>query len=167
MPNVQRKGVRVQKRTKRRHKDGHLSNVRRSRHPNLKSGLENKIYYDAIKRGIKVEYEPETFEYERRVVGGKCRSCASRDVARRARYTPDFRLDDGSFIEAKGKFDAATRGKMEDFIRSRPDVPIRFIFGRDNWCTKKRVRRYSDWCNERGIKWHVGEEIPDEWVPKQ
>lgn len=155
------------RKTQRRRKDGRLSRVRRRRGPDLKSGLENKIYYNALKRGIKLEYEPETFEYERRVVGGKCRDCASRNVARRARYTPDFRIDGPVYIEAKGKLDAATRGKMDDFIRSRPDVNLRFIFGRDNWCTKKHQRRYSDWCNERGIKWHVGEEIPEDWVPQQ
>lgn len=147
-----------------RSRAGRVPNVRRAGSPRLKSGLENKIYYNALKRGIKVEYEPETFVYERGIVGGKCRNCGSRDVARIARYTPDFRIHDGVYIEAKGKFDAATRGKMEDFIRSRPDVSIRFIFGRDNWCTGKHKRRYSDWCSERGLKWHVGEEIPDEWV---
>jgi hypothetical protein len=128
------------------------------------SKYEQKVYHDAKKRNVPVRYEPAAFFYERRGRGAYCRSCGSREVVKRAKYTPDFGIGGAVFIETKGKFDASTRSKHEDFKASRPDVDLRFIFAADNWVTKKHARRYSDWCRERGIKYAVGQEIPEEWV---
>lgn len=128
------------------------------------SKYEQTVYYDAKERKISVQYEPAVFHYERRGRGTYCRDCGSRETAKQARYTPDFGLFGVIFVETKGKFDAAARGKHEDFRKSRPDVDLRFLFASDNWVTKQHKRRYSDWCRERGIKYALGTSIPREWA---
>lgn len=144
-----------------------MPRVRRNRRSGLgrfASKFEKRIYDNARKRRIRIQYEPETFVYERRIRGAHCQDCSSRNVVKRSRYTPDFRTSPRFLIEAKGKFDASARSRMEDFVRSRPDVQIRFLFGADNWTTKRHVQRYTDWCRERGITCAVGDRIPETWV---
>lgn len=127
------------------------------------SKYEQAVYHDALGRGFEVRYEPRTFQFYRRIRGGKCRDCGSRETTKLARYTPDFGLGGGVYVETKGKFDSSARSKQEDFTASRPDVDVRWLFAADNWTTKKHIRRYSDWCKERGVTYAVGKEIPQEW----
>lgn len=130
------------------------------------SGYEYRVWQDARRRGLKIEYEPFTFDYERRIKGGRCGDCGSSITFKRARYTPDFRVNGRLLIETKGKFDAAARQRMDDFVRSRPDIPVYILFGADNWTTKRRTQRYTEWCGERGITCAVGDRLPESWVTK-
>lgn len=127
------------------------------------SNYEQRVFYDAKKRGFQVRYEPAAFFFERRGRGTYCRHCGSGETFKRHKYTPDFGIGGGIFVETKGKFDAPARSKHIDFSESRKDVDLRFLFAVDNWVTKKHARRYSDWCRERGIKYAVGSQIPQEW----
>jgi hypothetical protein len=128
------------------------------------SGYEFRVWSDAKRRGLRIEYEPTTFDYERRIKGGRCADCGSGVVVKRARYTPDFRIGGKLLVETKGKFDASTRQRMDDFVRSRPDVQVHFLFGSDNWTTRKHLQRYTEWCGERGIRAAVGDRIPEGWI---
>lgn len=81
-------------------------------------------------------------------------------------YIPDFVLESGIVIEAKGKLDRQTKEKMLLVLEQNPDRDIRFLFMRDNKLSKTSKTRYSDWCNKRGITHAVSEhgEIPIEWL---
>lgn len=121
----------------------------------LRSGLEKKLalFLDAKKQSY--TYEEEKIEY---TVPAKVH-----------KYVPDFVLSDGTVIEVKGRFDPASRAKMAYVVEQNPDRDIRMMFMRDNPINKNSKTKYSDWCEKRGIKYHVSAEgtIPDSWLPKQ
>lgn len=147
--------------------DGVLSRVRRARgsSPKHESWFEDDIIEDLENRGIEYEYEPETFLYQRPVRSASCGGCGSNDVSVQRRYTPDILLTTVNvYVEAKGKFTSENRAKMEDFLRGDPGVDLRFIFQRDNWITKKHKSKYSDWCKKLGVKYAIGERVPEEWT---
>jgi len=115
-------------------------------------------------RDLRVVYEPDTLDYRQRVRGAVCKDCASGNVERRAEYTPDFRLVNRSYVEAKGKFTSANRTRLLDFKATRPDIVLRLLFQRDNWLTKKHKAKYSDWAKSHGFECAIGENIPAEWA---
>ena len=47
---------------------------------------------------------------------------------------------------------------------ANPNLDIRMLFMRDQWCTKKKRKRYSDWCNDHGIKFAFGTSVPLNWI---
>ncbi len=68
-------------------------------------------------------------------------------------YNPDFTLDNGIFIEVKGKLDVPTRKKMKLVKEHNPDADIRFVFDRNNKLSKaKKSWRYEDWCRINGFQ---------------
>jgi len=137
--------------------------------PDHASHFEDRVIQDLEQRGIKYEYEAEKIKYEKEIRKSYCRICGSRvGCAQQRFYTPDLRVEVGGsgerFIELKGKFTAENRARMEAVRKSNPDLDLRFLFQRDNWCTSKKKMRYSDWATKHGFKWAVGERIPDEWI---
>jgi hypothetical protein len=148
---------------------GHRRNrkVKQEKREDFASGYEFRVWTDIKKRGVRVEYEPLTFEYERRASGGRCKDCGSRNIIKVARYTPDFRLNGYFLVETKGKYDASARSRMDDFVRSRPDIPVAMLFGADNWTTRTKTERYSGWCTKRGITFAVGDRIPESWIKNE
>ena len=67
-------------------------------------------------------------------------------------------------IEAKGRFVSSDRTKMKQVVKENPSLDIRMLFMRDQWCTKLKKKRYSDWCNDHGIKYAFGISLPKEWL---
>lgn len=67
-------------------------------------------------------------------------------------YTPDFPLSDGTFVEAKGYFDAADRAKH---LRIREQgITVRFIFSRsNNKIHRSSKTTYADWCEKHGFEY--------------
>lgn len=63
----------------------------------------------------------------------------------------------------KGILDAGTRKKMRLVRAAYPHLDIRFIFQADNWVTKAKKQRYSQWAEANGFKWWVGTCPPEEW----
>jgi hypothetical protein len=120
----------------------------------LRSGLEKRTAEFLDKNKAKYEYETLILEYE--------------VPAKKHKYKPDFILENGIIIEAKGRFDAATRQKMSLVIEQNPDKDIRLLFMRDNTISKSSKTKYTDWCEKRGIKCHVSAngEVPKEWYAK-
>lgn len=121
----------------------------------LRSGLEKRTasYLDEL--GVEYEYETVVLEYT--------------VPAKKHKYKPDFILPNGIIVEAKGRFDPATRQKMAHVIEQNPDKDIRLLFMRNNPINKGSTTTYGDWCDKRGIKWHVSAagEIPEEWIKEK
>ena len=89
--------------------------------------------------------------------------------ATKHRYTPDFILPNGIIVECKGAFTAPQRKKMAAVVEQNPDADIRMLFMRNNSITKTSKTRYSDWCEKRGIVYHVSANgtVPEEWLTEK
>ena len=83
-----------------------------------------------------------------------------------AAYTPDFRIED-IFVETKGHFSALDRKKMKAVKKCNPDRDIRLWFQRDNFLTKAKKDRYSDWASKNGFEYHIGIDFPYHWFDKK
>lgn len=118
----------------------------------LRSGLERNVAAFLEEHGVSFTYEEDKIPY---TVPSKAR-----------KYVPDFKLENGIYVEAKGKFDAATREKMLLVIKQNPDKDIRLLFMRDNKITKVSPTKYTDWCKKHGIKCAVSDKgkVPLEWI---
>lgn len=104
--------------------------------------------------GSRAKYEAERLEYEVHLV---------------KKYLPDFVLEwkDGTkrYIEAKGLFTPADRRKLLWVMEAHPDIDLRIVFQKDNYLTRAKSSRYSDWAEKNGFKWAVGS-VPASWRRK-
>lgn len=115
-----------------------------------RSGLEEAVAADLASRGVVAEYEKKRIEY---LVPEKKR-----------RYTPDFELPNGIFVETKGRFVTADRTKHLDIRASRPELDIRFVFTNPNARISKTSKTtYANWCDKHGFLW-AKKVVPDEWL---
>jgi len=83
-------------------------------------------------------------------------------------YLPDFVLTNKAgtrkiYLECKGWFRPSDRTKMDRVIKCNPDSDIRFVFMQDNYLTKSKKNRYSDWCKQRKVP-YTFKKIPKEWI---
>lgn len=112
-----------------------------------KSGFEKTLALSLEKRNAKFKYEPVKLNYVQEHV-----------------YIPDFVLDNGIIIEAKGLFDQQTRSKMLAVKRQHPEKDIRFVFqAGDKKLSKNSKVSYLQWAEKNGFP-AVNKEIPDEWL---
>lgn len=130
----------------------------------MRSGFERKIAQSLEDRGISYEYELYQYPFLRRVKNGECGECGSNDVNQLGWYTPDFFLPNGIVIEAKGKFVARERTKILAVMETNPELDLRMMFQRDNKLTKRSTTRYSEWCDRHNIRYHIGTDIPIDWI---
>lgn len=72
-------------------------------------------------------------------------------------------LNDMILVETKGYFKPADRRKMLAVKKSNPKLDIRIVFQRDNYLTKSKKSKYSDWAEKHGFIWAI-QEIPKEWL---
>lgn len=138
----------------------------KKRKDGYRSGLESDIAGDLKAKGRDFGYEDTKLSYLRRVAKGECGACGTNRVHQRLTYTPDFHVGD-IFLEVKGRFTATDRGKMLAVKASNPTVDIRLIFALDNKLQKNSETRYSDWAEKHGFKYHVGRQVPQEWLSKE
>jgi hypothetical protein len=117
----------------------------------FRSGLEDKLSEQFKSLGIAVEYETDKIPY---VV-----------PASNHKYTPDFKLPNGTYIESKGKWDASDRKKHVLIKEQHPELTIRFIFSNPNAKISKRSKTsYGDICEKYGWEYiHWGTPIPEHW----
>jgi len=117
-----------------------------------RSGYERKLWKFLEANEVSFEYESLSIPYTVPV--------------KKRRYTPDFILASGIYVEAKGKLDAKSREKMQLVLEQHPELDIRILLMRDNKISKQSKTRYSDWCKKVGLKYHVSEngEIPADWM---
>lgn len=131
--------------------------------PKFASKFEQWAFKILEEAKVKVRYEPDTFQYHRRTRSTYCSACGSKETYKIARYTPDFRIGKNIYIETKGYLKPSIRTAMEDFIAHYPEFDLRFVFGVDNYITKKKITKYSDWAREQGFKYAISE-IPKGWI---
>lgn len=115
-----------------------------------RSGLEEQIDLSLANMGVDGQYEQHKISY---VV-----------PASDHKYTPDFRLPSGIFVETKGRFVAADRKKHLLIKEQHPDLDIRFLFqNANNKLSKKSKTTYAQWCVKHGFL-YAEKEIPKEWL---
>lgn len=127
---------------------------RETRRGVLKSGLERQVLDQLRKikpKRSRISYESEKLPYH------LIRS-----------YIPDFVItrSDGSklYVEVKGYLRPTDRTKMVAVKRLNPEADIRFVFAKDNILYKGASSRYSDWCVRNGFPYHIGLDIPRDWL---
>jgi hypothetical protein len=82
-------------------------------------------------------------------------------------YTPDFVLDNGIIIEAKGKLDQETRSKMIAVKKAYPHLDIRMVFMRgSNTLSRGSKTTYMQWAQKNGFPAADGA-IPKEWLDER
>lgn len=85
---------------------------------------------------------------------------------RMARYTPDFLLSNGIFIETKGRFMPADRQKHLMVREQYPDVDIRLLFMRSKQPISKGAKSTcADWCRKHNFTF-ADLVIPIEWIAR-
>ena len=128
-----------------------------------RSKFERSIGTNLTKRGIKFLFEPFKMVYYLKKRGAVCLDCGSKNCREKHHYTPDFVLPNGIVIEAKGHFTGPMRTKTREVIAANPDIELRMLFMRDQWISKKKKHKYSEWCDKNGIK-YAFVKVPQEWV---
>lgn len=113
---------------------------------------------------IPFQYESRKFHLTLPVVNHKCAGCGSQHIVRRVSYTPDWLLTGKDIVvESKGKFTARDRKIALAMQREYPLEQYVLLFQRDNWISKTKTQKYSDWCRKHGFDFHVGTEFPGRW----
>jgi hypothetical protein len=115
-----------------------------------RSGLEVDIDKILKDNGIDGEYEQHKISYTK--------------PATQHKYTPDFRLPNGIFIETKGRFVLADQQKHILIKTQSPELDIRFVFQN----SKNKIRKgskttYADWCTKHGFL-YADKDIPADWL---
>ncbi len=114
-----------------------------------RSGFESTIAALLRYFNIPFEYETDKVEYTIKAV-----------------YTPDFKVGDNIYIEAKGFFKPEDRRKLLAVKEANPELDIRLWFMKDNYLTKAKNLCYSDWAKKHGFPFHVGDSLPKSWFKK-
>lgn len=115
-----------------------------------RSSLEEGIALGLEAQGVSFGYETKVLEYE--------------VPASSHKYTPDFILDNGIIIEAKGYLTSEDRTKMKLVKESNPELDIRFVFQRcSNKLNKKSPTTYAMWAAKYGFPC-AERFIPHEWT---
>lgn len=133
----------------------------------VRSKFEALVLADLDKRRVAYAYEPDKLVWYAGVRNATCGLCNSADVRKRRVYIPDVKLADGSYVEIKGLFTADDRATVVGARRDNPGTTIRLLFMRDNWLTKKRAKRYSEWAAKNEFEWAVGIAMPAAWIPNK
>lgn len=128
-----------------------------------KSKFEIRLGKELTKLKVKFSYESEKWHYKIKPYNATCSACGSGEVYETRIYTPDFFLPSGVVVEAKGNFTPKMRTKIKAVIKSNPSKDLRIVFMQDNYLTKTRKKRYSDWCIQQGIEYAIYS-IPEEWT---
>lgn len=115
-----------------------------------RSGLEEQISEQLIKLGVDGEYEKHSIRYVKPSTNHK--------------YTPDFKLPNGIFVETKGRFTTEDRKKHLLIKQQYTNLDIRFVFQNSrNKIRKGSKTTYADWCLKYGYKF-ADKEIPTSWL---
>jgi hypothetical protein len=115
----------------------------------FRSGLEQGLAAQLEGAGVAAEYEKHKVPYT---------------DTKLHKYTPDFRLPSGVFIEAKGRFTAPDRAKHLLVKQQHPDLDIRFVFSNSKAKLSRTSKTtYADWCAKHGFQFS-DKEIPKSWL---
>lgn len=133
----------------------------------FRSGFEQELADQLDRLGVRWEYEAYELPWMRKITNGICLDCKGTNVAQMAKYTVDFYLPEYDFfIEGKGKWVSRDRTKHRTIRRASPETDVRIVFQRDNWLTKTKTQKYSEYCNKYGIVYAI-EVIPPSWFKRK
>jgi hypothetical protein len=126
----------------------------------FRSGFEVEVagMLDAL--GVDYTYETEVFPWTEDLPNGYCPDCGCKAVANRT-YTPDFFLDNGTIIEAKGIF--TVKDRKIALAMKEMGTPTKLLFMWDNKLSRKSKTRYSDWCQKNDVDFSI-RKIKEEWL---
>lgn len=126
-----------------------LSKRQNARKHGYRSGLELEVAEKLLSEGINGEYEENTIKYT--------------IPESKHKYTPDFRLPNGIYVETKGRFLAADRKKHLLIKDQHPQIEIRFLFQNSRArISKKSKTTYADWCIKHGFT-YADKIMPESW----
>lgn len=78
-------------------------------------------------------------------------------------YSPDFVLENGIILEAKGVLSPEDKRKMIAIKKKYPELDIRFVF----WDAEKKIPKtkqtHAEWARRNGFPF-AHERIPEEWM---
>lgn len=115
-----------------------------------RSGLEEVVDAHLKQKGVNGEYEQHKIHYTKPATNNK--------------YTPDFKLPNGVFVETKGRFTTSDRKKHLLIKEQHPEIDIRFVFqNANNKLSKRSKTTYGDWCQKHGFI-YAEKTIPDSWL---
>lgn len=104
----------------------------------FRSGLEERMQELLDDEQIISEYEKTAIQFI--------------EPAKVRKYTPDFKLPSGIFIETKGRFTAEDRQKHLLVREQNPEISICFVFSNSNAKLRKgSPTSYADWCNKNNF----------------
>lgn len=119
----------------------------------FRSGLEERIAEDLTSKGVGFSFEELVIPYVKPM--------------KPAKYTPDFKLENGIIIESKGRFLTEDRQKHLLVQNQHPEYDIRFVFSNSKTKISKRSKTtYADWCEKHGFL-YADKEIPDAWLKEK
>lgn len=125
-----------------------------------RSSLEAYVAEQLDERGIEYSYETVILYYRQRVHNAICGCCGKNVVYKQRTYTPDFVIDDSTFLEVKGKLTSSERTKLLAIRECNPECRIVIIFDRDNWITRNHKSRYSDWARKNNFEFTTNGNLP-------
>jgi len=127
-----------------------LNSKQRGSAKGYRSGLEEQINKQLSVYGIDGQYEQHTIKYTKPATDHK--------------YTPDFRLPNGIYVETKGRFVIEDRKKHLLIKQQNPGIDIRFVFQNSKGKIRKGSKTtYADWCIKHGFL-YADKQIPTEWL---
>lgn len=115
----------------------------------MRSGFERTLDVQLKQSGIGYTYESLKLPYVRHHV-----------------YLPDFVLDNGIIIEAKGvlnKRDPNESAKMVAVKQAYPELDIRFVFMKADLPLPRMKMSHAKWAEKYGFPWADGK-IPENWL---
>ncbi len=111
-----------------------------------KSGFERKLAAQLSSSPMGWEYESEQIPYTLNGV-----------------YNPDFILDNGIRIEAKGLLDRESKRKMIAVKKQHPELDLRIVFMDANKKIPASKQTHGEWATKNGFVF-ADREIPSEWL---
>jgi len=116
----------------------------------FRSGFEKKLADQLSAAGVEYGYETLKLDYIK--------------PARKTSYRPDFVLNNGIIIEAKGLFSSSDRQKLIQVKEQHPNKDIRIVFATPHKRISKQSKTtYAAWAEYKGFPW-ADRVIPKEWL---
>lgn len=124
----------------------------------MKSGVYRSRFEERVFKALPkgTLHEPTKFKFPVASPLYRCLNCGTKGAVRSTFYLPDFKLPNGSFVEAKGRLTAGNRRNLVAFKAAHPDVVVRIVFMVDNWLYKGAASRYSEWAKKAGFEYCIG-----------
>lgn len=127
----------------------------------FRSGLEEQVAADLERRAVPYAFEDEIVPYTQ--------------PSKERKYSPDFRLPNGTIVETKGRFVTEDRQKHLLIKAQHPNLIIRFLFQNPNARISKTSKTtYAMWCEKNGFEYAKAAtaakhrdgapSIPKEWL---